>query len=313
MTHSTRFSRQYWLRLTAFSVTLFGGAAVSLFIYFFQLQLKYFVTPVRFGISQTPASIQKPYEDLILTTQDGLKIAAWYIPGQKSQAIIVVHGINANREAVLPEAAVLAEAGYPLLLIDLRGHGQSEGNEVTYGYREAYDILAAVDYLDQRPEIEQLGVMGGSLGGAAVARAAGMDPRLVAVVIESSYSSLPAAIEDAFEVRSVFPKWPFAPLFITLAERRLDLKAEQVNSAAELAKLGQRSVLIIHGDQDDQFPLHHAETMYAAASGPKSLWIVEGMGHQSPVLGQEEAFKAHVLPFFEAAFAAQLLEGAVSN
>jgi fermentation-respiration switch protein FrsA (DUF1100 family) len=284
-----------------------------LFLYFFQLQLKYFVTPVRFAVSQTPASIQKPYEDLTLTTQDGLKIAAWYIPGRKPQAIIVVHGINANREAVLPEAAVLAEAGYPLLMIDLRGHGQSEGNEVTYGYREAYDVLAAANYLDQRPEIEQIGVLGTSLGGAVVARAAGLDSRLGAVVIESSYSSLPRAVADSFDQRSFFPKWPFAPLFIGLAERRLGLRVDQVNSAAELAKLGQRPVLIIHGTNDDLFPLHHAEEMYAAVQGPKSLWVIEGMGHQSPVIGNEEAFKAHVLPFFEAAFAGQPLEGTVSN
>jgi dipeptidyl aminopeptidase/acylaminoacyl peptidase len=277
---------------------------VFLLIYFFNLQLHFFVTPVRFPIAGTPADLQRPYEEVILTTQDGLKIAAWYLPGRRPQAIILVHGVNANRSAVLPEAGVLAEAGYPLLMIDLRGHGQSEGHEVTYGYREAYDILAAADYLDKRPEVEQIGILGGSLGGASVARAAAMDSRLQALVIVSSYSSLPRAIEDAFEERSIFPKWPFAPLFIMLAERRLGLEAEQVNSAAELAKLQQRPVLIIHGTRDALFPLHHAEEMYAAIQGPKSLWVVEGMGHQNPVTGQEEAFKAHVLPFFESAFTA---------
>jgi dipeptidyl aminopeptidase/acylaminoacyl peptidase len=299
-----RFSRRYWLRLAVFAVVAVTSAAIFLLVYFFNLQLKAFVTPFRVAITDTPADLQRPYESLTLPTQDGLKIAAWYMPGQRSQAIILVHGIHANRSAVLPEAAVLAEAGYPLLLIDLRGHGQSEGHEVTYGYREAYDVLAAADYLAHRPEIEQIGILGGSLGGAAVARGAALDPRLEAVVIISSYSSLPAAIEDAFEERSIFPRWPFAPLFITLAERRLGLKAEQINSAAELAKLEQRPVLIIHGDQDALFPLHHAEEMYAAVQGPKSLWVIEGMDHQSAVIGQEEAFKAHVLPFFEAAFAA---------
>lgn len=305
MSQGPRFTIRYWLRLGAFMGAAFGCAAVFLLGYFFNLQFNAFVTPVRVPIAGTPAELQRPYETLTLTAQDGLKIAAWYVPGQKSQAIILVHGINANRSAVLPEAAVLAEAGYSLLMLDLRGHGESEGDQVTYGYREAYDIIAAADYLDGRPEIEQIGILGGSLGGASVARAAALDPRLEALVIVSSYSSLPRAIEDAFEERSVFPRWPFAPIFISLAERRLELKAGQVNSAAELAKLQQRPVLIIHGDQDGLFPLHHAEEMYAAIPGPKSLWVVEGMNHQNPVTGQEEAFKAHVLPFFESAFAAR--------
>jgi dipeptidyl aminopeptidase/acylaminoacyl peptidase len=299
-----RFSGRFWLRLGVFAGIVMTGAVIFLLVYIFNLQFNSFVTPFRVAIRGTPADLQRPYESLTLTTQDGLKIAAWYMPGQRSEAIILVHGINANRSAVLPEASILAEAGYPLLMIDLRGHGESEGHEVTYGYKEAYDILAAADYLDNRPEIDKIGILGGSLGGAAVARAAALDPRLEAVVIISSYSSLPEAIEDAFEERSVFPKWPFAPLFIALAEHRLGLKAEQVNSAAELAKLQQRPVLIIHGDQDVMFPLHHAEEMYAAVQGPKSLWVIEGMGHQSAVIGQEEAFKAHVVPFFEAAFAA---------
>ena len=49
--------------------------------------------------------------------------------------------------AVVPEARILAGAGYHLLLIDLRGHGLSEGDQLTYGYREAWDVQTAVDYL----------------------------------------------------------------------------------------------------------------------------------------------------------------------
>src|SRR5262245_49696439 len=189
MHNPPRFSGRYWLRLLAFTGVVVIGGSIFLLVYFFILQLNAFVTPVRVALGGTPADLHLPYEELTLTTQDGLKIATWYVPGRRAEAMILVHGINANRSAVLPEAGVLAEAGYPLLMLDLRGHGQSEGNEVTYGYREAYDIIAATDYLANRPEIERIGILGGSLGGAAVARAAALDPRLEAVIIVSSYSS----------------------------------------------------------------------------------------------------------------------------
>jgi dipeptidyl aminopeptidase/acylaminoacyl peptidase len=238
-----------------------------------------------------------------LTTADGLELAAWYIPGSQPNAIIVVHGINANRAALLPEARVLAGAGYHLLIIDLRGHGHSQGTEVTYGYREALDIQAAIDYLLALPGVEQVGALGNSYGGAAVVRAAAVDKRLEAIVIQSSYSSLPEAVEDAFDDMAVLPKWPFAPLIIALVEKRVGLEISQVDSARDLATIHPRPVLIVHGAEDDLFPVRHAHKMYNAARRPKDLWIVEDLGHASPVKLYEAAYKERVLTFFANAFA----------
>jgi dipeptidyl aminopeptidase/acylaminoacyl peptidase len=207
--------------------------------------------------------------------------------------------------AVLPEAKILAEAGYHLLLIDLRGHGQSEGETATYGYWEALDVQAAVDYLAVLPEVEQIGALGTSYGGAAVARAAARDHRIEAVVIESSFSSLPAAVEDAFDDVSIFPQWPFAPLIVSIAERKVGLKIDQVDPARDLGTLHPRPVFIIHGTNDRLFPLYHAHKMYESAQEPKALWIIEGLGHSNPVIGREEAYRQRVVTFFETAFSAQ--------
>jgi dipeptidyl aminopeptidase/acylaminoacyl peptidase len=297
-----RFSRRYWLRLIIFAVVSSSVAGFFLLIHLIQLQLEAFVTPIRRTSVGTPAELGYSYQAITLTTADGLKIAGWYGAGTRPYAVIVVHGIDGNHAAVLPEARVLAQAGYHLLMIDLRAHGHSEGNEATYGYREAWDVLAAVDYLDTLPEIEQIGALGTSYGGAAVVRAAAIDARLKAIVIQSSYSSLSDAFEDAFDDRSIFPKWPFAPLFKTLVERRVGLEISQIDSTRDLATLQGQAVMIIHGTNDHLFPLHHAQKMYAAAQEPKELWIIESFGHGNPVIDHEEEFTARVIPFFEQAF-----------
>ncbi len=299
-----RFSRQYWLRLVTFTAVSSTLAALFLLVYFIWLQVNAFVTPYRNPNVGFPTLLNQPYEEITLTTADGLKISGWYIPGRQPNAIILVHGVNANRAAVLPEAAVLAEAGYHLVLIDLRGHGRSQGTQNTYGYQEALDVQAAVDYLTARPDINinRVGALGTSLGGAVVVRAAVIDSRLSAVVIESSYSSLPDAVEDAFEDRSIFPKWPFAPLIVALAERRVGLKISQVDSARDLATMQPRPVLIIHGSDDGLFPPYHAQKMYDAAQEPKELWLIEGLGHANPVINREAEFKERVVTFFEEAF-----------
>lgn len=299
-----RSSSQYWWRLVKFTAICIAAAVLFLLVYFIQLQVNAFVTPQRIPVTGTPADLGLAYEDVTLTTTDGLKLAGWYVPGRQPYAIILVHGIDANRTALLPQAAMLAEAGYPLLLIDLRGHGQSEGSQITYGYREALDIQAALDYLLARPDIRQVGALGTSLGGAVVVRAAAVDTRLKAIVVESSYSSLAAAIEDAFDDRSVLPKWPFAPLLIALTEQRLGVKVDQVDSARDLANLSPRPLLIIHGEHDALFGRDHAFRMYEAAQEPKNLWLVKDLGHASPLNDHPDEYRRRVVTFFTEAFLA---------
>ncbi len=299
---STSRPRQYWLRLAAFTAVTVSLAAIFVLVYLVNLQVKVFVTPYRTPLNGSPADFGLAYQNVTLTTADGLRLSGWYIPGQKPAAIILVHGIDANRSAMLLQAAMLAEAGFHVLLFDLRGHGQSEGHENTYGYREALDVQAALDYLLAQPGINWVGGIGVSLGGAVVVRAAAIDPRLRAIVVESSYSSLPEAVNDAFENRSVLPRWPFVPLTLALAEYKVGLKIALVNSARDLSTLSPRPVLIIHGIDDSQLPVEHARRMYQAAQEPKELWLVEHLGHASPEVKYPAEYRRRVIGFFEQAW-----------
>ncbi len=253
-------------------------------------------------ITGTPADLGLMYEDVTLTTNDGLKISGWHIPGTKPEAVIIVHGIWANKQAILPAVVMLSEAGYHVLAIDMRGHGLSEGERLSYGYYEALDVQASVDYLLAYHEVEKVGVMGYSLGGAAVVRATAIDERIQALVIESSFSNLSDAVNDGFSRHTGLPSWPFAPLIVRAAESELGLTVEQVNSTRALATMLPRPVLIIHGRDDDLFPVSHAYKMYEAAQEPKDLWIIEGLKHDYPIKHKEE-YQKKVLRFFEQAFA----------
>lgn len=273
---------------------------VLLVVSAFYIQIVYLTTPVRNRNVGTPAEFS--YEDVTIKTSDGLNISGWYIAGTRPDAIVLVHGIHANRAYLLPQANILSKAGYHLMLIDLRGHGNSEGEIMTYGYNEALDVQAAVDYLLELPEVEQVAVLGHSLGAAAVARAAANDERVKAIVIQSSYSSLGQAVEDSFENFSIFPRWPFAPLIITLAEFRTGLQIGQINSSRDLSAMQSRPVFIIHSADDNLFPLHHAQQMYEAANEPKMIWIVDGLPHINPITGNEIEYEKKTLEFFDIAF-----------
>ena len=284
----------YVLSSAVITVLLVMGCALV-------LQVIILTTPGRDENIGSPGNL--PYQDVTLTTTDGLHLSGWYIPGTQANAIIIVHGIHANRAYLLPQAKILAQAGYHLLLFDLRGHGLSEGNMITYGAREALDVEAAVDYLAALPNVKHIGALGHSLGGAAVVRAAANDPRLQALVIQSSYSSLSEVVDESFNKFAVLPKWPFAPLIIALAEHRTGIDPKQVDSVHDLATMPSRPVLIIHSTDDNLFPSRYAQEMYDAARGPKELWIVDRVGgHVNPINGHEAEYKELILRFFTSAF-----------
>ncbi len=266
------------------------------------LQIVALTTPFRIPVVDTPDGFPYPTQTVTFTTTDEVSIEGWYVAGTRPQAMILVHGVNANRQAMMAETRILAETGYHLLLFDLRGHGNSGQAKLTYGYNEARDVLAAVEYLDSLPDIEQIGILGNSLGGSAVAHAAAEDSRLQAVIVQSSFTSLSHGIDDAFNKMALLPEWPFQPLIIGVAEWRTGVRVGQVDSAAALSRVAPRPVLIIHGTRDDMFPLAHAERLYAAAQEPKTLWLVEGLGHVNVAAVDADAFKLRVLPFLEAAW-----------
>lgn len=294
MWYKNRFVRLGLFTVILFPLLLFAGGIL--------LYVELLSTARRVPVGSPPEAWADTYQAVTFPTEDGLTLSAWYLPGTRPAGIVLIHGINYNRLGLLPEAQVLAEAGYHLIMPDLRGHGQSEGRTLSYGYYEIFDVRAATDFLLAQPSVEQVAAIGTSFGGSAVARAATQDDRLRGVIIQSSFSDLDFAIENTFTNFTGLPKQPFAPIITTLMEHRIGIDAAEVNPARDLVTLTPRPVLIIHGTHDHLFSVAHAQRLYNAAQEPKSLWIIEGMGHSSPVYADEAGYREQVLGFFEGVF-----------
>jgi pimeloyl-ACP methyl ester carboxylesterase len=162
--------------LVALVVVYVVGLAVSLTV----------VPAVEHPAGQTPAAHGLMAEEVTFPTADGVQLSAWWVPGSDGAAVVLLHGAGETRAATLPHAAVLADAGYGVLLADARGHGSSGGRGMESGWYGDEDVTAAVDFLRAQDDVDpdRIAVLGLSMGGEEAVGAAAHDPRIRAVIAE---------------------------------------------------------------------------------------------------------------------------------
>ena len=144
-----------------------------------------------------------------MTTDDGVRLAGWYLPSTNRAAVVLLHGAGSTRSDVLDEAAVLAAHGFGVLMIDARGHGDSDGRAMDFGWHGDADIAAATGYLADRPRRRPTahrrgGHVDGWRGGASAPAATN---RLIRAVVAEGATARSAADEawlsDEFGVRGL--------------------------------------------------------------------------------------------------------------
>lgn len=161
----------------------------------------------------TPADVGLVAEDVTLTTADGVRLAAWYLPPARADrpsaveptpAVVLLHGSGSTRSSVLEHAAVLVGCGYGVLALDARGHGDSAGLPMEIGWFADADVRAGVDALAARDEVEGIGLVGLSMGGEEALTEAATDPRVGVVVAEGATER---TLSDALRVRQGWHGW----------------------------------------------------------------------------------------------------------
>jgi fermentation-respiration switch protein FrsA (DUF1100 family) len=250
--------------------------------------------PVRIGAP--PSDL--PVEAVTIPSGSGSRLAGWFIPGEPHDgAILLMHGVRANRLEMVDRARFFHGLGFAVLLFDFQAHGESPGQSITFGYLEARDARAAFDFLRRKAPGERIGVDGLSLGGASAVLA---DPPLEAdaMVLEAVYGSFDAAVGNRLAVRLGPLGRYLTPLLTWQVEPRLGFDPALLAPAARIGRL-HAPLLLIAGGDDRLASLDEARLLYANASEPKTLWIVPGAGHQDFQRYARDEFERRVGDFFK--------------
>jgi pimeloyl-ACP methyl ester carboxylesterase len=105
---------------------------------------------------------------VLFPSKSGSELSGWLLEAKQGKGgILLLHGVRSNRLQMLKRARFLQSAGYDVLLFDFQAHGESTGEQITFGYLESLDAEAAYDYLQDRLCNPTIAVIGVSLGGAS--------------------------------------------------------------------------------------------------------------------------------------------------
>ncbi|MDY0747465.1 alpha/beta hydrolase [Paucibacter sp. R3-3] len=232
--------------------------------------------PARNTIGEAPAALHA--ESIVIQTDAGDAVRGWFSAGRAGQGgVLLLHGVRGNRREMLGRALWLHEGGYAVMLIDLPAHGESGGEQITYGLNEGAAVRAALAELRRRAPGERVGVIGVSLGAAALVLGH-PQPAPDAAVLESMFPTIEDAVADRLALHVGEWARPAAPALLLQLPLRLHVEPSQLRPIEHIAAL-HCPLLLIAGDQDQHTRLVESQKLFATAVEPKQLWIVPGAAH----------------------------------
>jgi fermentation-respiration switch protein FrsA (DUF1100 family) len=254
-----------WIQRWVLGKASWGRLVRSLLLIYVVLCLYVMFVADRMIFLPPPASYRDMPNLVKLTTEDGLQIAALYLPNPAATyTILFSHGNAEDIGQLRPYAEELHRAGFAVFAYDYRGYGRSQGTPTENGSYK--DIAAAYVYLTNELAIapQRILVMGRSIGSgpstylAAVKSTGGL-------ILENAFTSI-------LRVVLPFPLLPFDKF----------PNIEHISAVRS-------PVFIIHAQQDTIIPPAHGKELFAAANEPKQYWWVEKAGHNNltEVAGEE--------------------------
>ncbi|BFM40275.1 alpha/beta fold hydrolase [Synechocystis sp. LKSZ1] len=242
-------------------------------------------------------------EDVYILTSDHQNIAGWYLESKSSdQAIILVHGLHSSRTQEFAGqftefGAALNRQGFSILMIDLRGHGQSSDAKLTFGLTERKDIIAAAHWLKHKGfRAGKIGVLGVSMGSACVIGAAADTPDIAAIVIDSGYAEVYPIMQKHWQSASGLPD-VFLPSVMIFGRLLTGYDLTSSKPVQEIHHLSPRPVLLIHSKLDPYTSVDNAYQLKAAYP-PAEYWETDAQTHPESYNTDPRLYVDKVTDFF---------------
>jgi len=221
-----------------------------------------------------------PYDTVLLTTANGKKLEAWYMKADSAKGtVILFHGLGSNKGNVLREAFAFNSFGYNTMLVDIRAHGNSEGEVNSIGYEESEEVKLAYDHVSKKGE-KNIVLWGMSLGAVIITKAIWQyDLKPQKIILEMPFDRMQDHIRARARL-SGFPGEPFG-FFVSFWTGIEQGYWSYGHRTSRYVKSINCPVLLQWGSNDEYVMKEETERIFSSINSPKKkLEIYEGVGHR---------------------------------
>jgi len=277
-------------------------------------------------IVRTPQEYGMAYEDVAFKSSDGLTIKGWFIPapsGKTDQVILLTHPMPMNRHGflarnqgfpplfktdvdLLKTIHALHQAGYPVLAFDLRNHGESDSGITGNGLSEYQDVLGAVRYVNERPDLaaKEIGFVCFCMGAASTMTALSKGKEqitnarfLVAIQPVTSGVFFRCYLKAVYTPLSLF----LIPIVDRIVQWRGGYSFEEM-APGRFAQDIEIPTMYVQAKEDRWTELSDIQSFYDATPGAEELWLIEGKMRRFEAYNYVGEHPERILAFVEKHF-----------
>lgn len=239
-------------------------------------------------------------KEIKLKAKDGTDLSALLIERPNAKRVIfLVHGYWVYKEFLYSWYKLFDKD--TIFAIDLRTHGDSEGDIISFGDKETQDIKAGIDFLKKNKATKKLPIIGVgmSMGSSVLLKSAYEGEPFKALILDSTLGDM------GHTLCYLFNRWsglnfcncdPIKQEFKTLA--KTDIKNLDSLNFIKNIKI---PILFIHALGDRMVPVKDIEELYKTKSGPKEKWIINDpkIGHVMILSKLPDEYKNRVTRFID--------------
>ncbi|MDW4525917.1 alpha/beta hydrolase [Rossellomorea marisflavi] len=251
---------------------------------------------------------RQKFEQVSIQSEDGLTLKGLYLKNKypNGKTVVLAHGYKGNSDQLPEVTRFYYRQGYNILKPDARGHGDSEGDYIGYGWPDRLDYVKWIDFLVKEKGEEAIFLHGFSMGASTVLMTSGEDlpPEVKGIISDSAYTNLEDELAHQLKYLYDLPAFPLVDATFIVTKIRAGYSFKEA-SAVKQVKKNDLPLLIIHGAEDELVPTEMATEIYKAAGGKKDMWIVPGAGHTEGFLVNETEYSTKVIDFVNEAMMEQ--------
>lgn len=245
--------------------------------------------------------LKRPHiSSITFKNEENHTLAGLFIERKNATAnAVFCHGFKSCKEFLYSLIDMFPH--WNILLFDFRAHGQSEGSISSIGCHEYKDVICAMEYLKNRTKsitkIPSI-LLGISMGGASVIKAAEQQPDICdAVITDSAYANLDHTLYTTFIEHSGLPEYPFFTIVKSLFQYFTEYEVEKMNPAQCMNTIKQ-PVLIMHSCNDALIAPSQAIKLFEnAANSNSKLWISPHCRHAWLHVYRADLYKQKIATF----------------